>query len=264
MGQRAVLHIFRVAFSTLLLVAFWLAPSVILAKNNTEHEKNNASAISVTFTVTNVSCAGGNNGAITATASGGQGPYSFHWNTGPNTATISNLTAAYYYVTVTDATSATAAGFAEVQTPLPVGAGAAQIQGQICQFSANGIGLAYAWGGTAPYTYKWSNGATGDHAFNLAFGNYQVTATDSHGCTAVTSVTIQDNTAEGIWIQASNDLVCVGQLGMLHASAMSGTQPYTFHWSTASNKSITVNAIAFIIYGHLLHHKKIIEERYLS
>ncbi|HRI20355.1 MAG TPA: DinB family protein [Panacibacter sp.] len=33
---------------------------------------------------------------------------------------------------------------------------------------------------------------------------------------------------------------------------------------TASNNSITVNAIAFIIFGHLLHHKKIIEERYLS
>ncbi len=32
---------------------------------------------------------------------------------------------------------------------------------------------------------------------------------------------------------------------------------------TSSNKSITVNAIAFIIYGHLLHHKKILEERYL-
>jgi uncharacterized damage-inducible protein DinB len=32
---------------------------------------------------------------------------------------------------------------------------------------------------------------------------------------------------------------------------------------TASNKSITVNAIAFVIYGHLLHHKKIIEEKYL-
>jgi len=33
---------------------------------------------------------------------------------------------------------------------------------------------------------------------------------------------------------------------------------------TASNKYITVNAIAFIIYGHLLHHKRIIEERYLK
>lgn len=32
---------------------------------------------------------------------------------------------------------------------------------------------------------------------------------------------------------------------------------------TASNHYITVNALAFIIYGHLLHHKKIIEERYL-
>ena len=31
----------------------------------------------------------------------------------------------------------------------------------------------------------------------------------------------------------------------------------------ASDKSITVNALAFIIYGHLLHHKTIIEERYL-
>jgi len=32
---------------------------------------------------------------------------------------------------------------------------------------------------------------------------------------------------------------------------------------TASNKYITVNALAFIIFGHLLHHKAIIEERYL-
>ena len=32
---------------------------------------------------------------------------------------------------------------------------------------------------------------------------------------------------------------------------------------TASNHYITVNAIAFIIYGHILHHKNILEERYL-
>ncbi len=31
----------------------------------------------------------------------------------------------------------------------------------------------------------------------------------------------------------------------------------------ASDKKVTANAIAFIIFGHLLHHKKIIEERYL-
>jgi uncharacterized damage-inducible protein DinB len=32
---------------------------------------------------------------------------------------------------------------------------------------------------------------------------------------------------------------------------------------TANNYQITVNAIAFIIFGHLLHHKNIIQERYL-
>ena len=31
----------------------------------------------------------------------------------------------------------------------------------------------------------------------------------------------------------------------------------------ANNNHITVNAIAFIIFGHLLHHKNIMEERYL-
>lgn len=32
---------------------------------------------------------------------------------------------------------------------------------------------------------------------------------------------------------------------------------------TASDQPVTANAIAFIIYGHMLHHKQILEERYL-
>jgi len=33
---------------------------------------------------------------------------------------------------------------------------------------------------------------------------------------------------------------------------------------TASGHAVTVNAIAFIIFGHVLHHRKILEERYLA
>ncbi len=32
----------------------------------------------------------------------------------------------------------------------------------------------------------------------------------------------------------------------------------------ANNNAVTVNAICFIIFGHLLHHKAILEERYLN
>jgi uncharacterized damage-inducible protein DinB len=32
---------------------------------------------------------------------------------------------------------------------------------------------------------------------------------------------------------------------------------------SANNNPITVNAIAFIVIGHILHHKKVLEERYL-
>ncbi len=36
----------------------------------------------------------------------------------------------------------------------------------------------------------------------------------------------------------------------------------TMRLGTASNKSVSVNALAFIIYGHLLHHQNILQERY--
>ncbi|HEX6914298.1 MAG TPA: DinB family protein [Chitinophagaceae bacterium] len=32
---------------------------------------------------------------------------------------------------------------------------------------------------------------------------------------------------------------------------------------TASNQAVTVNALAFIMFGHLVHHKQVLEERYL-
>ncbi|MFX5784874.1 DinB family protein, partial [Acinetobacter baumannii] len=32
---------------------------------------------------------------------------------------------------------------------------------------------------------------------------------------------------------------------------------------TSNNKSTTANALGFIIFGHIMHHKNIVEERYL-
>jgi hypothetical protein len=86
---------------------------------------------------TNVSCFGGNNGSATATASGGQSPYTFLWNTGANTATISGLVAGNYSVTVTDANQQTAIGSVSITQPNPLGV---QVYGesQICGIAPDG------------------------------------------------------------------------------------------------------------------------------
>ena len=43
---------------------------------------------------------------------------------------------------------------------------------------------------------------------------------------------------------------------------LSLNEEQTKRMGTASNNPVSVNALAFIIYGHLLHHKNILKERY--
>ncbi len=66
------------------------------------------------------------------------------------------------------------------------------------QDNGDGSGSAFvlASGGTPPYTYSWSNGATTDTALFLAAGFYSVTVSDARGCLVTQdSVEVIDNTA---------------------------------------------------------------------
>ncbi|MEQ9186769.1 MAG: T9SS type A sorting domain-containing protein, partial [Cryomorphaceae bacterium] len=53
---------------------------------------------------------------------------------------------------------------------------------------------AIAIGGTAPYTYSWSNGADSTSIVNVGAGYYSVTISDSNGCFAMASDTIVKDT----------------------------------------------------------------------
>ncbi|HHJ51243.1 MAG TPA: hypothetical protein ENJ88_10145, partial [Phaeodactylibacter sp.] len=63
--------------------------------------------LSVTLDATNPACGGFSTGSITANPSGGMPPYSYLWNTGATTQTITGLPVGTYSVTVTDAASQT-------------------------------------------------------------------------------------------------------------------------------------------------------------
>jgi hypothetical protein len=142
--------------------------------------------------ISNVSCNGGSNGSVIVTVSGGTSPYTYAWSTSPvqNTQTASGLTAGTYWVTVTDAVSATATSSATVTQPSDLTTSIAHYHGPDCGGGNNGWITVSCSGGTPVYTYSWSNGQTGSTASSLTMGAYTVTVTDNHGCTATTGMNL--------------------------------------------------------------------------
>ena len=148
-----------------------------------------SSPISTSKTITNVSCGGGNTGAIDLTVSGGTPGYTYNWNDGVTIEDITNLTAAVYYVTVTDANGCVKIDSANVTQP-PGMVLTKTITNVTCASGANGaIDLTVQFGSPG-YTYLWNDGVTTEDRTGIAAGNYSVTVTDAGGCTASLAATV--------------------------------------------------------------------------
>ncbi|CAN5277892.1 hypothetical protein BH09BAC1_BH09BAC1_01610 [soil metagenome] len=131
---------------------------------------------------TSPTCVGGNDGAITLTASGNFAPYHILWSTGDTTVTKNNLAAGSYTATVTDANGCITEILVDVDDPSPLNIQIATTA--LTQAGAtDGTATATVVNGTAPYSFAWSTGTTGNSIGALALGQYQVTVTDGNGCT---------------------------------------------------------------------------------
>jgi len=131
--------------------------------------------------ITNV-CGEEHNGSIMLNASGGSGVYSYDWNTGQETATISNLAPGIFNVTVRDQDNCTETGTFEIITNAQPVIASAQITVATCATAGDGAIALTVSGGTAPYTYAWSNGDNTATIQNLDGAEYFVTVTDANGC----------------------------------------------------------------------------------
>ena len=190
--------------------------------------------------VTNVSCAGGNNGVATVNTTGGTGTYTYSWNTVPvqTTATATGLTAQTYTVTVMDQNGCNAVSSVTINQPsTSVGASITTQTNVVCYGSATGTATAKASGGTGTYTYSWNTtpAQSSATATGLVAGTYTVTVTDANGCSTTTSATItQPNTAVSASITAQTNVSCFGNnTGSATATATGGTGAYTYSWNTA-------------------------------
>ncbi len=187
-----------------------------------------------------VNCFGGNNGSVNLTVTGGTGPYSYNWNNGASTEDVSNLSAGTYTVTVTDSRGCTASSSVTITQPVAaLAATASSTQSVSCFGGNNGSATAGVSGGTAPYNYSWSNGASTQSVSGLSSGNYTVTVTDANGCVAVSSVLITQPAASlSSTLSVSQNVSCFGgNNGSLSLTVTNGTAPYSYSWSNGSTAS---------------------------
>ena len=197
------------------------------------------SAIQITIEpdtdVSHPTCNGDDNGWITPTVTGGVGSYSYLWApSGSTSRDIFNLSPNSYQLTVTDdnACSVSSESVSIEEPAVLEVALASSITHVACHGDDNGQIDISVSGGTAPYEFDWSNGATTEDVTGLAPSTYSVDVTDTNSCTDDLTGLVVTEPAELTATITNVIRACDDINGEAHASPSGGTQPYAHLWST--------------------------------
>lgn len=193
--------------------------------------------VSISNQVNNL-CNGGSTGSATATLIGGTGPFQYVWSNNDTTATISNLPAGTYSVTVTDSNNCVGNATVQITEPTAVTASVSAQSNVNCFGDATGSLTVTAGGGTPGYQYSIDNvNFQSSNVFtNLTSGNYTVNVVDTNGCTATAQATITQPAAALTVDAISTPILCNGGSSTVTVNANGGTPQYN------GTGTFTVNA----------------------
>ncbi|MFM7725298.1 MAG: SprB repeat-containing protein, partial [Flavobacteriales bacterium] len=188
---------------------------------------------------------------LNASATGGAGGYTYTWYNG---STVISTTDSYFAtapgnfkVIVQDALFRSCpSDTVDVPVALANIAIATTSTNASCFNFNNGTATADVTGGTPPFSYEWTSGATvvsnSQTATNLGVGTYSVTVTDAGGCANTSSVTITDPPALTITPQVITNVGCNGEsTGGIQVDVNGGTLPYQFSWSNGETTEDLIN-----------------------
>ncbi|MEJ7779287.1 MAG: gliding motility-associated C-terminal domain-containing protein, partial [Daejeonella sp.] len=207
------------------------------------------STLNVSFSKKDVSCFGANNGSINISSAGGTAPYTYRWNDGRVTKDITNLTTALYTITVVDSKGCSISQEIRIDQPaLTLSLELTKINVS-CFGGGDGSVRSKVTGGTAPYTYNWSNGQKTSDVSGLPPGNYNVTIFDASGCTINQILTItQPAAALKASLTIKNTLCKTSSDGSITAIISGGTSPYKISWKGNAGTTNGISNLAAGIY----------------
>ncbi|WP_373056182.1 DUF5689 domain-containing protein [Zunongwangia sp. H14] len=139
-------------------------------------------------------CNGAENGSLTANVEGGIAPYTYSWNNGATTQTITGLSAGTYTVEVEDALGSMASAEFTIEEYEAIVVEMPEDQTYYKGYDEGQVQLKPETiiGGSGSYTYSWSTGET-SLAIEVApeeTTTYTLEVTGENGCTATGSVTV--------------------------------------------------------------------------
>lgn len=200
-----------------------------------------SAGVTTSITTTPVQCFGQANGTATASISGGTAPYSYNWNNGNTNSSIAGLTAGNYTCIVKDNGGCVDTLKDSVVQPKPLTLSTNPFPAT-CWYKCDGQAIALPAGGTNPYTFSWSNGATVASVNDLCVNtNYSITITDGHGCKDSATVTITDPKPI-VTATDSTPALCGQANGAAGITSISGGTPaYSYKWSNGTTASSISN-----------------------
>lgn len=192
-------------------------------------------AMSINVTSVPSPCTTTSGGSATAAVTDGTPTYSYSWSNGQTTATITNLVAGTYTVTVTDGNNCTITGNVTITQIPPVTVTASATNTAICNGQSTTLNTSVT-GGTGTMSYNWSNGNINSSQTVSPGGNttYTVTVTDVNSCSASAQVSVSVNPIPVINISTADDSICYGGNTILTATGAN-----SFIWSPATGLSDT-------------------------
>lgn len=222
-------------------------------------EPEDLSFSNVDFDPETISCYGANNGSIGVEVEGGTLPYNYSWTLNglpfSNEEDLSNLGPGTYSVSVSDANNCgpITQNFELVEPPL-LEVTLDLKTDVLCYGDATGNIFVNVIGGRLDYAFSWTgpNGFTSsDQNLNSLFaGTYNLTVTDSSGCTDTLEVEIVENEEIDIDITVT-EIKCYGDndASIIINNISGGVPPYDVSWSNfgSGNSQFNLSAGTYII-----------------